>query len=116
GILAITLCLETEATTFASDLSLSALAVARENARLLRAGVHFLAGDLTSGVASASMDLIVSNPPYVPAGDATGLQREVREYEPHLALFAGPTGLEIYERLVNDALRVLRRGGWLVME
>jgi release factor glutamine methyltransferase len=62
------------------------------------------------------MDLIVSNPPYVPLGDKAGLQREVRDWEPHEALFAGRTGLEIYERLVGDAGRVLRPGGWLVME
>jgi release factor glutamine methyltransferase len=62
------------------------------------------------------MDLIVSNPPYVPLGDQAGLQREVRDWEPHQALFAGPTGLELYERIVRDAERVLRPGGWLVME
>jgi release factor glutamine methyltransferase len=52
----------------------------------------------------------------VATADAPGLQREVRDYEPHVALFAGPTGLEIYERLVRDAERVLRPGGSLVME
>jgi release factor glutamine methyltransferase len=69
-----------------------------------------------SGFADESIDLIVSNPPYVPLGDKAGLQREVRDWEPHEALFAGPTGLEIYARLVRDAERVLRSGGWLVME
>ncbi len=63
-----------------------------------------------------SMDLIVSNPPYVPLGDRHGLQREVRDWEPHVALFAGETGFEIYQRIVADAPRVLRPGGWLVME
>ena len=62
------------------------------------------------------MDLMVSNPPDVPLGDEAGLQREVRDWEPREALFAGATGLEIYERLVRDAERVLRPGGWLVME
>jgi release factor glutamine methyltransferase len=62
------------------------------------------------------MDLIVSNPPYVPRTDEHGLQREVRDWEPHVALFAGDTGFEIYERIVEDAGRVLRPGGWLVME
>src|ERR1035441_10502783 len=65
-----------------------------------------------SAFADGSMDLIVSNPPYVPLGDKAGLQREVRDWEPHVALFAGPTGLEIYERLVRDAERVLGPGGW----
>jgi release factor glutamine methyltransferase len=62
------------------------------------------------------MDLIVSNPPYVPLGDKHGLQREVRDWEPHVALFAGESGYELYQRIAADAARVLRPGGWLVME
>jgi len=58
----------------------------------------------------------VSNPPYVALADAPQLQREVRDYEPHVALFAGETGLEIYARLVREAERVLRPGGALIME
>ena len=50
-----------------------------------------------------SIDVLVSNPPYVPATDHPTLQREVRDYEPHVALFGGPTGLEIYERLIAEA-------------
>jgi release factor glutamine methyltransferase len=67
-------------------------------------------------MAAATMDLIVANPPYVPIGQRQGLQREVRDWEPHLALFAGETGFEIYDRIVADAPRVLGPGGWLVME
>jgi len=67
-------------------------------------------------LAPASMDLIVSNPPYVPVTQREGLQREVRDFEPHVALFAGPTGFELYNRIVADAPRVLRPGGWLIME
>jgi release factor glutamine methyltransferase len=52
----------------------------------------------------------------VPLGQRQGLQREVRDWEPHVALFAGETGFEIYDRIVADAPRVLRPGGWLVME
>jgi release factor glutamine methyltransferase len=62
------------------------------------------------------MDLIVSNPPYVPVTQRQGLQREVRDFEPHVALFAGESGFELYDRIVEDAPRVLRAGGWLVME
>jgi release factor glutamine methyltransferase len=69
-----------------------------------------------SAVADASMDLVVSNPPYVPLADEAGLQREVRDYEPRVALFAGPTGLEIYQRLVAESERVLRPGGRLILE
>ena len=52
----------------------------------------------------------------MPSTDQSGLQREVRDWEPHIALFAGPTGLEIYERLIADARRVLKPNGWLLLE
>ena len=94
----------------------SALTVAAENGRRLGARIEWVQCDLTSAIAGASVDMIVSNPPYVPLGDRAGLQREVRDYEPDVALFAGPTGFEIYEKLVADAERVLRPGGWLVLE
>jgi release factor glutamine methyltransferase len=116
GALAITLRLETGAAVWASDISPAALRMAAGNAQRLGAPVSFVACDLLSAFADRSMDLIVSNPPYVPLGDKAGLQREVRDWEPHEALFAGPTGLEIYARLVRDAGRVLRPGGWIVME
>jgi release factor glutamine methyltransferase len=116
GILAVTLRLETGAAVWATDISPAAIRVAAGNAQRLDAPVAFVACDLMSACADRSMDLIVSNPPYVPLGDQAGLQREVRDWEPPEALFAGPTGLEIYARLVRDAERVLRPGGWLVME
>jgi release factor glutamine methyltransferase len=116
GALAITLQLETRARVLATDISLAALAVAVENARRLDAAVEFVACDLMDAIGDCTLDLAVSNPPYVPLSDAPGLQREVRDFEPHVALFAGPTGFEIYERLVTDATRVLRPGGWLIIE
>jgi release factor glutamine methyltransferase len=116
GALAVTLQLETKARVTATDISPAALAVAAENAGRLYAAVDFLACDLSSAIAGATMDLVVSNPPYVPLSDAAGLQREVRDYEPPLALFGGPTGLELYQRLIADAERVLRPGGWLIVE
>jgi len=116
GILSVTLRLETGADVWATDISLAAIRVAAANAQRLDAPVSFAACDLMAALADRSMDLIVSNPPYVPLGEKAGLQREVRDWEPHEALFAGPTGLEIYERLVRDAERVLRPGGWLIME
>ncbi len=116
GALAVTLALETGAVTLASDISPAAAAVAENNARRLGARVNVLVCDVMAAVRPGSIDVIVSNPPYVPAGDRDGLQREVRDWEPHVALFAGDTGFEIYERIVDEATRVLRPGGRLVME
>jgi release factor glutamine methyltransferase len=116
GILATTLQLETGAEAWATDISLPAIRVAAQNSERLRARVSYVACDLASSFNRASMDLIVSNPPYVPLADVEGLQREVRDWEPRQALVAGATGLEIYDRLIHDAARVLRPGGWLIVE
>jgi release factor glutamine methyltransferase len=90
--------------------------VAQENARRLGARVRFAACDLTAAIQAASMDLVVSNPPYVPESDAAGLSREIRDHEPPGAVFAGPTGLEVYRRLEAEAPRVLKPGGSIVLE
>ena len=116
GALAVTLSLELRRPVCASDISCAALAVAAENARRLRAGVRFFAGDVLEAVAARSLDLVVSNPPYVPLEEQAGLQREIRDWEPHVALFSGPRGLDMYRRLAAGAARVLRPGGWLVLE
>jgi release factor glutamine methyltransferase len=116
GALAVTLQLETGAPTVAADLSPAAAAIAASNAKRLGAPVSVVVVDLLDAFAAASFDLIVSNPPYVPVTQREGLQREVRDFEPHLALFAGETGFELYDRMVAGAPRVLRAGGWLVME
>jgi release factor glutamine methyltransferase len=116
GALAVTLQLEMGAETWATDISAAALRVASRNAESLGARVQFVACDLMEAIGGASMELIVSNPPYVPFTDREGLQREVRDFEPHVALFGGLTGFELYDRIAADARRVLRPGGWLVME
>jgi release factor glutamine methyltransferase len=116
GALAVTLQLETGAATWATDISPAAAAVARENARHLESEITVVVCDLMAAIGSGSMDLIVSNPPYVPLAEREGLQREVRDWEPHVALFAGETGFDVYDRIVADAPRVLRAGGWLILE
>ena len=60
--------------------------------------------------------MIVSNPPYVAQDHAATLTREIREHEPHTALFGGPSGIEMYERLIQKAGELLRSGGVLVLE
>ncbi len=116
GAIAVTLSLETGRPVWASDISPAALAVAAENARRLGAQVRLVISDWTSAFAPGALDLVVSNPPYVPEAEQAGLQREVRDFEPRIALFSGPTGLHAYGRLISDAARVLRPGGWLVLE
>jgi release factor glutamine methyltransferase len=116
GALAVTLGLEMGAETWATEISPAAARVAAGNAGRLGAPVHFVVCDLMEAMAAGSMDLIVSNPPYVPLAQRAGLQREVRDFEPAVALFAGETGFELYDRIVADAPRVLRPGGWLIME
>ena len=116
GALAVTLQLEMSAQVWATDISPAALVVARDNAERLGAPVRFLACDLMAAIGNSSMDLVVSNPPYVPIREREGLQREVRDWEPHVALFAGESGFELYDRIAADARRVLRPKGWLILE
>lgn len=116
GALAVTLRLEMGVPTWATEISPTAATVAASNAVRLGAPVNFVVCDLMDAIAADSMDLIVSNPPYVPLTQREGLRREVRDFEPHVALFAGRTGFELYDRIVADAPRVLRSGGWLIME
>ena len=106
----------------ALDLSPSALAVAEGNVQHHGVGgrVRLLQSNLLEGLSSAEreshFDAVVSNPPYVPTGDADSLHPQVREYEPASALYAGATGLDIYERLVPEAYTALKPGGVLAME
>ena len=72
--------------------------------------------DFGAAFAPHSFDLVVSNPPYVPQATAESIQREVRNHEPHLALFGGPDGLAAYRTLIPDAHRLLKPGGHLAME
>src|SRR5262249_36812053 len=92
GALPVTPQLELRAESWATEVSPLAALVAAENANALGARVQFVVCDVTSAIASTSMDLIVANPPYVPLTQREGLQREVRDWEPHVALFAGESG------------------------
>ena len=100
----------------AVDLFPSALDVARRNAE--RHGVIdrliLLPSDLLAEVDGTDFDAVVANPPYIAEGEV--LEPQVAKYEPHSALYAGPTGLEVYERLIPQAARVLKPGGWLMLE
>jgi release factor glutamine methyltransferase len=117
GCVAISLALgRPGARVLATDVSEDALAVARENAAVLGAGVEFATGDLWSAVHGGEpFDVIASNPPYIPANELPGLSREVRR-EPCIALDGGPDGLAFLRRIVEGAPSRLRPGGTLCLE
>ena len=123
GCIAICLAKElAKALVFATDRSDRALHVAQENARLngVADRIRFLEGDLFGPLEELDLlgriDCIVANPPYVRASDLAALQPEVKDFEPAMALVAGPEGTEIAERIILQAPEYLRPGGALIME
>ncbi len=103
----------------ASDVSPAALTLARQNADRhgVAARITFLEGDLLAPLpAGAQFDFLVSNPPYIPTAQLETLDREVRDYEPRLALDGGPDGLRFLATLLQQAPSVLVPGGRLLLE
>lgn len=99
-----------------TDASAAAVLIAASNAaRLGLDNVEFRTGSWYAPVATEHFTLIVSNPPYIAEGDAR-VERDVRRYEPHAALFAGPDGLEALRQVVGGGGQHLLRGGWLIVE
>jgi release factor glutamine methyltransferase len=110
------------ARVIATDLSNPALAVARQNAARHAVGerITWLEGNLLGALVrqglKGQVDVIVSNPPYIPEADWTTLQPEVRLFEPRSALVAGPQGTELHERLLQEAGVYLSPGGAVILE
>lgn len=100
------------------DVSEEALAIARDNAAQLglERRTALLRSDWTAGLAGASFDLVVANPPYIPTADIETLEPEVRNHDPRLALDGGPDGLDAYRLLAPEIIRVLRPGGMFAVE
>ncbi len=89
----------------------------RRAARCARAnGVAVVRTDLASGLTSGVFDVVTAVPPYVPTPEMPFLPADVTRWEPRLALEGGPDGLAVVGRLVAEAARVLRPGGWLLIE
>lgn len=113
------------AKAIALDISRKALEVARQNALKNKVieRISFYESDVFSAFENKQIviddprfSLIVSNPPYIPNKDLADLQREVRDYEPHTALFGGETGTEIVARLLADAPKYLEKNGFMLLE
>jgi release factor glutamine methyltransferase len=102
----------------ALDVSPAAAGVARDNAASLALAdrVGLVVADVLAPVRNASVDMVVANPPYLSAPLLPSLQREVRDWDPHVALFAGDDGLSVLRPLTRDARRVLKPGAPLVVE
>ena len=108
-----------------TDNSPAALEIAEANAARLQLEfrgqpperrLFFHDTDLLQGLADQTFDFVVSNPPYVGESEADEVQLEVRKFEPRSAVFAGPTGLEVIEKLIPAASTALKPGGYLIME
>lgn len=119
GCIAITLLCElNDARAVAVDKSPAALEIAKFNARKLSVAerAEFIVSDCFAALDRSEFDLIVSNPPYVSADALAGLQREVRDHEPLVALSPSADGLSIIRRLINEAPVFLKPNGHLIME
>lgn len=99
----------------AADVSDAAIMLAEENAKLNDVTVHFCVSDLFRNV-RGRFNIIVCNPPYIKSSEISGLQKEVREYEPRVALDGGDDGLDFYRRLAKEVRSYLAKDGMLIME
>jgi release factor glutamine methyltransferase len=116
GAIAVTVQLETGCRMFASDISGEALETARRNALTLGAKVTYFQSDLASALGAGVVDLVLSNPPYIGEMEFDGLQREVKNHEPYVALIGGRSGIEPYQKLVPEIRRCLKPGGQVIFE
>lgn len=105
-----------QATVYAVDLSAAALALARQNAELNQVQITFMAGDLLAPLIERgiTVNVLLANLPYITSEEVP--QLDVSRYEPTLALDGGADGLDLIRRLMQDAPRVLRSGGLVLLE
>jgi release factor glutamine methyltransferase len=111
GAIAITMKLECPSlTVFATDISLHALNVAKRNTSMLNADILFKHGDLLEPIRKSGekVDIVLSNPPYIPNRDKANLSTVVKDHEPHLALFGGEEGLDFYVRFMEELPTIIK--------
>ncbi len=116
GAIAIAIKKETNATVFALDVSEKALSLAQENASNLQAEINFVLSDMFKDLTEKEFDVIVSNPPYIVSEEIQNLQKEVKDFEPMLALDGGKDGLDFYKIIAKNAKKYLKKGGTLLLE
>ncbi len=115
GCIATALALFTKAGVTASDISEKALETAKKNALNNGAEIKFVLSDAFDKI-DGRFDLIVSNPPYIPTEDIGKLDREVRDFEPRIALDGGADGLDFYRRIAAEAGEHITDGGCILLE
>lgn len=119
GCIAVTIGCECQnASIFASDISPEAILIARKNAQGhgVSRRVSFVCSDLLDCFKDRSFELAISNPPYVEKSDYVSLDPDVRDYEPKLSLVGGEDGLDYIRRIVSESRRILKKGGWCIIE
>lgn len=119
GAIAIAVALKTGAKVVAADISDGALALAKENAENLNAEVEFIKSDMFGALSEeykGKFDVIISNPPYIKSADIENLQKEVKDFEPKIALDGGKDGLDFYRIIAEKAKDYLKDGGKLYLE
>ena len=109
------MCADRNVTVTAADISDAALMLARENAEINGVKINFVQSDMFRNV-RGKFNIIVCNPPYIKSGEIPYIQREVRDFEPRVALDGGEDGLDFYRRIAEDVKGCLAKDGTLVME
>lgn len=115
GCIAVALRVFSKSDVSASDISEKALGVAEKNAAANGAEINFIRSDAFENI-EGKFDLIVSNPPYIPTADIDGLDSEVKDHEPRIALDGGEDGLDFYRIIAADAAEYIKDGGALMLE
>lgn len=100
----------------ATDISQNALKVAKKNAKLLNAEIHFEKGDLTAPIEQQKWQVILSNPPYIAYDEAKEMSKVVLDHEPHTALFADDEGLAFYKRLAKNLPNLMAKPSFIGVE
>lgn len=116
GAIAIAIKKEREVFVTAVDKSIDALTLAKENAKLNNAEIEFIESDMFSSLSDRKFDLIVSNPPYIKSEEILNLQKEVKDFEPSMALDGGESGLDFYKIIAENVKQYLNPNGALLLE